>query len=359
MIPTDPVQSNSDRRALRRHVRAGGSAHRDYAVSRIAASFAVVLLAVGRHDGRRPGEAGAARRARHRTRRRRRPRRSGGARSLRGGPRDVNDGLPLAASTDESVSPGRACATDAPVRAYDVVAINVDITLNRYLDHDPQGRMYVLEEDAGRACATRRRRTRRRARAAASRRVSHRPAGRRDPAADAAREPGRVPAHHAAQRARRTSRRASTSTARACAWPARDAGDRDEPGRDGGARRNGDYEWMVAADEPEGTHYFHSHGDDRDADQPRPVRRGDRRADGLAIPRSASAARSCAAAGTRSSTAARGSDFREFALYYHEIGDENYQLLDRNGALRAAGRPAHERVPAGRRARSTTAASRS
>ena len=25
-----------------------------------------------------------------------------------------------------------------------------------------------------------------------------------------------------------------------------------------------EYEWMVSLDEPEGTHYFHSHGDDRE-----------------------------------------------------------------------------------------------
>ena len=34
-----------------------------------------------------------------------------------------------------------------PVREYDVVAIDLEITLNRYLDYDPEGRMYVLEEE--------------------------------------------------------------------------------------------------------------------------------------------------------------------------------------------------------------------
>ena len=33
------------------------------------------------------------------------------------------------------------------MRAYSIVAIAVDITLNLYLDHDPAGRMFVLEQD--------------------------------------------------------------------------------------------------------------------------------------------------------------------------------------------------------------------
>src|SRR5207237_1201479 len=42
------------------------------------------------------------------------------------------------------------CTQGAPVRHYDVSAINVDITLNRYLDHEPQGRMYALTADVSR-----------------------------------------------------------------------------------------------------------------------------------------------------------------------------------------------------------------
>ena len=39
------------------------------------------------------------------------------------------------------------------MRAFSIVAIGVDITLNRYLDHDPEGRMYVLEADLPRVRA--------------------------------------------------------------------------------------------------------------------------------------------------------------------------------------------------------------
>jgi hypothetical protein len=39
------------------------------------------------------------------------------------------------------------CAPDAPVRTYELAAISVDIPLNAYGDHVPEGFMYVLEED--------------------------------------------------------------------------------------------------------------------------------------------------------------------------------------------------------------------
>ena len=90
------------------------------------------------------------------------------------------------------------------------------------------------------------------------------------------------------------------------------------------------YEWMVEESEPEGTHYFHSHGNDRvqtnhgllgavivepkgsvhlDPINGRPIRSG-------------------WAAIIRDDT---GSDFREFAIVYHEIGTERYRHLDKGG----------------------------
>lgn len=50
--------------------------------------------------------------------------------------------LPPAGAT-----PGGACPADAPLRSFDVVAINVDVPLNRFGDHVPEGRMYALRED--------------------------------------------------------------------------------------------------------------------------------------------------------------------------------------------------------------------
>jgi FtsP/CotA-like multicopper oxidase with cupredoxin domain len=62
-------------------------------------------------------------------------------------------GFQLAASSGETVQPGPACGPSAPLRRYDVVAINVEMTLNRFLDYEPRGLMYVLEEDLPRVRA--------------------------------------------------------------------------------------------------------------------------------------------------------------------------------------------------------------
>ncbi|NUR75557.1 MAG: multicopper oxidase domain-containing protein, partial [Thermoleophilia bacterium] len=45
--------------------------------------------------------------------------------------------------------PGAPCPVGAPVKSFDVQAINVDITLNRFGDHDPTGKMYVLSNRVG------------------------------------------------------------------------------------------------------------------------------------------------------------------------------------------------------------------
>jgi hypothetical protein len=43
--------------------------------------------------------------------------------------------------------PGAPCPVDAPLKSYDVTAIDVDITLNKFGDHDPGGKMYALTQD--------------------------------------------------------------------------------------------------------------------------------------------------------------------------------------------------------------------
>ena len=42
---------------------------------------------------------------------------------------------------------GGVCPTGAPVRHFDVVSLDVDITLNRFKDHDPLGQMYTLKDN--------------------------------------------------------------------------------------------------------------------------------------------------------------------------------------------------------------------
>jgi len=49
----------------------------------------------------------------------------------------------VSSPTVVAAASGSVCPTGAPVRSYDVRAIDVDMTLNRYGDHDPLGHMYV------------------------------------------------------------------------------------------------------------------------------------------------------------------------------------------------------------------------
>jgi len=106
----------------------------------------------------------------------------------------ATEGPTLGAETTESVHTGARCTPDAPVRAFAVVAVNVEITLNRFLDYDPQGRMYVLQDDLPRV---RQEEAQNRAARAgqAEPEGQHRPAGRRDPTAHRARQPGRLRLH--------------------------------------------------------------------------------------------------------------------------------------------------------------------
>lgn len=235
---------------------------------------------------------------------------------------------PIPAAAPASAS--KPCPKGAPVRRYDVVAIAVDITLNRYLDHDPKGLMYVLAGDLPRVRDEE-------ARNAAAR------AGRDDPAVSLGLQgdaiqplvlrvhqgeclrislrddlPGDQPAslhvHGASLRVAGTNRPAIASEQAAMAHPGQTV----------------EYEWMVGAKEPEGTHYFHSHGDDREQTE-----HGlfgslivERKGTEWLDPRT----------GTATSTGWDAvihdpghRDFREYVLAYHEVGDENYQPLDRKG----------------------------
>lgn len=69
-----------------------------------------------------------------------------------GGTADTESTILAAASTAESVTAGAACPASVPVKAYDLSAINVEITLNAYHDFFP-GYMYVLTENIGKVRA--------------------------------------------------------------------------------------------------------------------------------------------------------------------------------------------------------------
>jgi hypothetical protein len=252
--------------------------------------------------------------------------------ALRPSGHEKSEGLLLASDqTKETVRTGARCPSAVPVRAYQVVAINVEITLNRFLDHDPNGRMYVLEKDLPRV----------RQEEAQNRETR---AGRAEPAVSLGRqgdaiqphvlrgnqeeclritlrndlangEPASVHLHGSAlYLAGRTGRPAIATNPEALVRPSQSV----------------TYEWWVAQDEPEGTHYFHSHGATRL-----------QTAHGLfgaviVEPKGSRHLDLLHGGELRNGWAAtiappRGSHFREFVVFYHEVGNERYRLLDKGG----------------------------
>ncbi len=242
-----------------------------------------------------------------------------------------SEGLSLRSDhAKETVSPGARCPATAPRRDYKIAAINVEITLNRFLDHDPNGRMYVLEEDLARAREEE-----------AKNRGSR--AGRGEPAVslglqgDAIQplalrvnqgeclrvtlrndlkngEPGSLHLHGSSLYVATTGSPAIATNSDAIARP-------------GGTVV---YEWWVRENVPEGTHYFHSHGATRL-----------QTAHGLfgaviVEPEGSQHLDPMTGGGLRTGWTAmirppQGSHFREFVIFYHEIGNERYRHLDKMG----------------------------
>ncbi|MEO6121141.1 MAG: multicopper oxidase domain-containing protein, partial [Acidimicrobiales bacterium] len=244
------------------------------------------------------------------------------------------EGLKLVAARGESVvrdAPG--CDAGAARRSYDVVALAAEITLNRYLDHDPQGRIYALAGDVDRVRAE----VVRNAQARAATGVG-------DPAVslglqgdaiqpltlrtrpgeclritlrnDLVDEPASLHLHGAGLTVAGTGAAALATNPDATARPGQTA----------------TYEWLVPADQPEGSHYFHSHGDER-------VQTSHGLFGAVVVEPPGStwtdplSGQALATGWAAVVTGADGRSFREFALYYHEIGNENYQLRNRAGEL--------------------------
>lgn len=223
--------------------------------------------------------------------------------------------------------PGSACPAKAPVRAVALAAIAVDITINRYGDHDPNGLMYAYVDQVDRIRAEEK--------ANAAAREGHgdyavtpglqgdaiQPPTIRALPGECLRvslrndlpEPASLHVHGAALR---------TQSGPATA---------DDPAATAAPGATVRYEWFIPADEPEGTHYFHSQANQR-------VQTSHGLFGAIVVeppgstwkdPRTGQEAR-----GWDAVIAPRnGSAFREFALYYHEIGNEQYQLQAADGTL--------------------------
>lgn len=244
---------------------------------------------------------------------------------------EASEGMMLGSTHVESVYAGALCLTGVPVREYRIAAIPVEITLNRYLDFDPQGRMYVLEQDVERV--RNEEQQNRRARAG-----SAEPAISIGEQGDAIqplvlrvnqgeclrvrltnlleKEPVSFHLHTSGLHLAGTGAPAIATNPQALAQPGESVM----------------YEWMVAPDEPEGTHYFHSHGNER-----LQTNRGlfgavivEPKGSTYLDPLTGNALDSGWAAMIQPGA---GSAFREFAIFYHEIGDERYAHYDRNGRL--------------------------
>lgn len=237
-----------------------------------------------------------------------------------------DEGLALASDDTESVMPGGRCPGTFPIREYRVVVIGVNITLNRYLDHDPEGLMYVLEEDLAAVRAEEEANNR-------ARSVDTEPAVSLGLQGDAIQPltlrvlpgeclrvhlrndlPDEAPASmhiHGSQTVVVGNGRPAIATEPTAMT---------EPGE------VVTYEWAVSREEPEGTHLVHSHGDTRA-----------QTAHGLF------GAVVVEPAGSRWTDAVTGAEktaswlaiiapldapaFREYVIFYHEVGTEGEETL--------------------------------
>ncbi len=237
------------------------------------------------------------------------------------GGHDNDEGLVLGPATAESVAEGARCSSDAPVRGYDIVSLAVDITLNRFGDHDPQGRMYALASSVPDVRAAERQ---------GPDGVSLglqgdviQPLVLRVLPGECLRvrltneitdEPVSFHLHASSLVVASDGSPAVASNPAALAAP--------------GATVT--YEWSVALSEPEGTHVFHSHGDAR-------FQSGHGLFGAVIVEAPGSTwtdPRTEVVNTTAWDAVVDAPDapaFREFVLFYHEIGDEDFRIKDVDG----------------------------
>ncbi len=228
-----------------------------------------------------------------------------------------DEGLVLRPTVEETVAGDGRCLNGVPTRDYDVVALAVDITLNRYGDHDPEGRMYALSTDVeavqaaenGRANAV----------SPGLQGDAIQPLVLRVLPGECLRitltnqlegEPASIHVHGSSLVLASDGSAAIAANSNALAEPGSSVA----------------YEWMVSESEPEGTHVFHSHGNARSQS-------GHGLFGAVVVEPPGSEWRDPRTGATTSQWDAvvvpeEGEAFREFVIFYHEVGDENYLVLD-------------------------------
>ncbi|MBI2919365.1 MAG: multicopper oxidase domain-containing protein [Chloroflexi bacterium] len=225
------------------------------------------------------------------------------------------------ARSAQAVVPKTVCPFEAPVRSFNVMAIDVTITLNRFGDRDPEGKMYVLEQDMARVRAQEREPLPRVSTGLRDDPIQ--PLVIRANLGDCVRVNFRNGLSYAA---------ASMHIHRALVSPAEDGSAvGNNPDSTINPGQTTTYTWFIEnLPEMEGAVYFHSHGDTRDqtahglfgaliAEPPGAV---------FLHPDTLEPLDSGWEAVIQTATEPT---FREFTIIYHEIGDETYRPLDMEG----------------------------
>jgi len=253
----------------------------------------------------------------------------------------VMQGIPLrVATTEESVKAAGRCPSGVPTKTFDITAINAEITLNRFMHYFP-GYLFVLSENLEKVRAEEKKNTQAResgevfpaagtslglqgdmiqplvirANAGDCVRIILRNQTNGDLNASGDNEPVSIHVHGSGFIVRPTGQSATMTNKDSLVMPG----------------KSQEFEWYILGDQPEGAHHFHSHA----------VReqwslgmfgalvvepRGSRYID----PRTGKEMKSGWDAMIEDPN---GPDFREFAIFYHEIGDEIFRILDRNSEM--------------------------
>ncbi|MBI3802147.1 MAG: multicopper oxidase domain-containing protein [Nitrospirae bacterium] len=244
-----------------------------------------------------------------------------------------SQGIPLQISNEESVNQGGRCPNNVPVKTFDISAINAEITISRFMDFYP-GYLYVLTEDVEKVRAEEKKNKAAReskepfpasAVSTGLQGDQIQPLVVRANAGDCVRitlrnktendEPVSLHIHGSSMIVKATGQAATMSNKDSLVAPG----------------KSQEFEWYIPGDQPDSSHHFHSHA----------VR--DQWSLGMfgalvVEPRGSRYLSPWTGKEMKSGWMAmiedpNGPDFREFAIFYHEIGDEVFRILDRNGEM--------------------------